>query len=313
MIDIKSKINKIKPYLPSEKFTTNFGIYAGILVCILGSSQLPKHFENIREKQHIKKELSGLTVGDITRRDSDGDGVLDWEEYLWGTDPKKIDTDSDGITDTQFIAQKRSELQEKTGVTNLDDNTSTNELAKEYFTAIIALQQSGGLTTEAMTNLASNLAENISLTQLPDTFTESSLSIVAPTNISRTNYKNEISAKLSENGNGNMGTEFTYIDALTRDEYSRGTARTSLEGIANTYKTFAVSISQISVPSDIVEAHVTFVNALYNTGLSLETTSAFWDDPIAGIEGLLQYRFYSTTVEDSLNSFQTYFTNNAIL
>ena len=32
-------------------------------------------------------------------QDTDGDGLPDWEESLYGTDPKKADTDGDGIGD----------------------------------------------------------------------------------------------------------------------------------------------------------------------------------------------------------------------
>lgn len=310
---IKEQIENIKPYLPSERFLTNFGICLGTALSIFVFTKLPSHFENIGEKQHIKKQFAGITVGEITRKDTDGDGVADWEEYLWGTSSENTDSDSDGISDLDYINQKKRELQEKTGTTGIESETVTDQLAREYFATIVALQESGGLTVEAMTNIATSFAENISLVELPNMFNSASVVSVTPTIQTRTKYKNDISARLTSNGSGSIGTEFNYIDQLTRDEYSRDSARASIEGIANSYKSFAVSISQMQVPNDIVEEHIAFVNALYNTGLSLETTSAFWDDPISGVTGLMQYKNYSYIVEESLTFFEDYFSKNGIL
>ncbi|MDO8620212.1 MAG: hypothetical protein Q7R64_02585 [bacterium] len=40
--------------------------------------------------------------------DADGDELPDWEEALWGTDPKKPDTDSDGTPDGAEVAAHRN-------------------------------------------------------------------------------------------------------------------------------------------------------------------------------------------------------------
>ena len=50
-------------------------------------------FEN-KETYKGAGQKNGLTYGNITikdlvNKDTDGDGILDWEEGLWGTDPTK--------------------------------------------------------------------------------------------------------------------------------------------------------------------------------------------------------------------------------
>jgi hypothetical protein len=42
-------------------------------------------------------------TSDPTRLDTDGDGLTDWEEWLFGTDPRDSDTDHDGLTDYEEI------------------------------------------------------------------------------------------------------------------------------------------------------------------------------------------------------------------
>ncbi|GEM_PF-6300824 len=49
----------------------------------------------------------------IAQKDTDGDGLKDWEEVIIGTDPKNPDTDGDGIPDGEEVNQSRSPV--KTG------------------------------------------------------------------------------------------------------------------------------------------------------------------------------------------------------
>ena len=97
-MNLKYKLRNIKerlrPYTPSEYFVTNLGIVLGVLFILFQIPKLPKHFENISEKQNIKRNFAGMTVEEIKTRETDSDGVLDWEEYLWGTDPQKFSSHS---------------------------------------------------------------------------------------------------------------------------------------------------------------------------------------------------------------------------
>jgi len=50
------------------------------------------------------------TPAQNTLPDSDGDGLKDWEELLWGTDPRNPDTDSDGTSDGDEVKMGRDPL-----------------------------------------------------------------------------------------------------------------------------------------------------------------------------------------------------------
>ena len=53
-------------------------------------------FKNTATYQKSNQEngltYGNLTIKDLVNKDTDRDGILDWEEGLWGTDPTKKET-----------------------------------------------------------------------------------------------------------------------------------------------------------------------------------------------------------------------------
>ncbi len=62
------------------------------------------NLENLSAKT-VSRQAAGLAL-----QDSDGDGLKDWEEALWRTDPQNPDTDGDGTPDGEEIAKSRNPL-----------------------------------------------------------------------------------------------------------------------------------------------------------------------------------------------------------
>ncbi len=65
-------------------------------------------------ENNAQQKLTGTnvlqTVSDRTAKDTDGDGLQDWEEALWGTDQSKPDSDGDGTPDGEEISTGRDPL-----------------------------------------------------------------------------------------------------------------------------------------------------------------------------------------------------------
>ncbi len=82
----------------------------GIVIVVAGGVWLfsPKTEQrptatNLVEKTSTKEKQTAPAF-----LDTDGDGLLDWEEALWGTDPKNKDTDRDGTSDGEEVALHRN-------------------------------------------------------------------------------------------------------------------------------------------------------------------------------------------------------------
>ena len=105
-------------------------------------------------------------LGDLVNRDTDVDGILDWEEGLWGTDPTKKDTDDDGVLDDAEIAKLKAETKEgESLISSIEENeetlTETDKFSRELFATIAALSQNGTMDEATVEKLTSSLAEHI--------------------------------------------------------------------------------------------------------------------------------------------------------
>src|SRR4051812_6869111 len=63
-------------------------------------------FKKKTDAQDAGLAYSTATVGTLVNRDTDEDGVLDWEEGLWGTDPTKKET-TPGTPDSVVVENLR--------------------------------------------------------------------------------------------------------------------------------------------------------------------------------------------------------------
>ncbi len=75
---------------------------AFVCICLWGLYYWFSSFKNT--KTYTPSEETVLTVAEQRVLDSDGDGLEDWQEDLYGTSNKLRDTDGDGLLDGQEVA-----------------------------------------------------------------------------------------------------------------------------------------------------------------------------------------------------------------
>ena len=92
-------------YLPSKKFVLVVLAISMVALAVIMFQFFPFNSKEVAQKNdedEARAELLQKLQGD-----SDGDGLRDWEEVLWKTDPQKNDTDGDGTADNDEILAKR--------------------------------------------------------------------------------------------------------------------------------------------------------------------------------------------------------------
>ncbi len=310
-------------YLPSKKFL----VVALSLLIILGA----EFFVSNKNKPDTGKNsdypskngfLSGLFGSG--QKDSDADGLMDWEETLWKTNPNDKDTDKDGTSDKEEIEQKRNPLKagpddkiEETvfsAKNNSDEAQVLNEteiFARNFFASFLSLYQSGKLDEETKSSLTEAFLKNFKSEVLPDKYSSSDLKITSGSSASiLKNYGNQ-TTKIINNRKEGLDEDETEIIARALEEKNENEIK-KLDRIAEIYKNTAADLINISVPSDISDEHLELINGIYNLSASLENTKELLNDPIKGMAGLNQYQENYLRVKRALLEISRYFTQKTI-
>ncbi len=88
-----------------------FWIFVGVLLVALVGFFVFVPLTTKEKKRSAGPPKTKEEAIQLVMRDSDNDGLKDWEEKIYGTDPEKIDTDKDGTPDGEEIKEGRNPLQ----------------------------------------------------------------------------------------------------------------------------------------------------------------------------------------------------------
>lgn len=265
-------------------------------------------------------ELAGIEIQnvallkDIVEKDSDGDGIKDWEEELWGTDPNNPDTDGDGIPDNIEIEQKRSALAVSASQNGIIEEGSLNEtdiFAREFFTTVVALGQSGNFNQGTIDTIANSFSQSITTEDIPDSYSMSDLKITSPAPEGIEGYYNNFKALVENPSYKDIGSELEILaEALQNDDKA---VLQELGGIANAYKSLAQEVKNVIVPSDIASTHLAFINNYMKTGEAIQKMEVVFDNPLVGVTGIAQHKTYSDEFVVIVETLETYFEENGII
>lgn len=301
-------MQKYKKYLPSKKFSIviiSAIVITGVVFGIFYYFSKSKSFN--KEKKGVIVEntlIESKTIQELIESDVDGDGVLDWEEALWGTDKNKKVT-FDGKSDSAYIADKKKELNIETDLNNEKNLSQTDIFARQFFSAYTALKASGQADSSIINNFSNALGESVSNPNLIDIYSEKDIKKALVDNEnSKIDYYNVLKNAFEKEKKSGIGDEINIISGGILEYESTGNEGKyqQLNIISEAYKNFAKKIIEVPVPESLVEIHLKIANSAYNTGISVENLSKINTDPIIGIAGLSQYQKYSDSLVSAVNN-----------
>lgn len=277
-----------KKYLPSKQFIVRIIAIAIIIAIVFGLYSIVKYFKNRTSPANQKAEL---TVKDIIveAKDSNENGIPDWEESLWGFNPM-----TNGPENKKAILEKKLELSKTSGTTNQNDSqksiTANENLSREFFALIMSLKESGDLNETSLKSAADAFGSQIKPTPIPDVYTSKDQIIKSSTKSEDvTNYLKSVNTLLSKHKD--LGTEITFISKGT--ENSDPTAFTLVDSIALSYISFSKELIKIPVPSKISSIILSMANNYEKLGQSTAGLSKGADDPIVAMKSLINYKNYN--------------------
>ncbi|MFA6536405.1 MAG: hypothetical protein WC250_00560 [Candidatus Paceibacterota bacterium] len=274
-------------------------------------------------QQNIVSDSSGLkqVASLVTEKDSDRDGLKDWEESLWGTDPMNPDTDGDGTNDSDEVKAGRNPLiqgpndilqksDDITQVTNISANeelSQTDKFSRELFARYLAFKQ-GSETLDPKSQeiiINSMLAEN-QTTISAKVHSSAELKVSQDNSAAALkNYGNLLGGAIISSSPKNTRNEITILNeaAQSGDENKIG----ELDPIITGYQDLIKAVLTIEVPTGAISIHIAFINSLEKVLVNIKTLRQFFTDPIAALSGINNYEGAVTSLQSSLTAFRSFF------
>ncbi len=286
-------------YLPSKQFIktviTALLVILGAWFVFYGAN---KFIVSNKKAPPTPQEIASTKAYQDVNRDSDNDGLKDWEEAIWGTDPHNPDTDGDGTTDGDEVKLHRDPL--KAGpndsldtVANIAQSattTLTNQLNLDFATRyLITSGLNGGqpLNTSQKLGLEDIFSQNLQKTVANHQDMYAQKDVIISVIKSPREYINEVAQADKTYFSGISGSELDIVrDALTTKDYSQ---LQKLDPHMQAYDKLIKFMLAEKVPPSYLDFHLELLNSIDNLKYSDGEMKKIATDPLAVVAGAKIY------------------------
>ncbi len=282
----------MQKYLPSKKFQIQVIAILIIIILFVSFRFLFNFIKNKIKERRIEKIQSAVTIKDVIEKDTNNNGISDWEEKLWGKDPN-----TNGKENREYILAKKAELYKKNENTLIDSNSLNTEgsakkesedLSRAFFATIMALQQAGELDEDSMNAIGNSIGDKVIPDEIPDVYTISNIKTIESSSDNISAYYLAFRDLAVKYKDADIGNELTFVAQGLQNNDPQLIA--IVGQIAISYQNFAKDLLNIPTPTTISKNAVNLANSYAKTGQSLEQISMGLDNPIKGMQGLLNYK-----------------------
>lgn len=262
-------------------------------------------------KEHtIEKTDAGLSR--VLAADSDGDGLKDWEEALWKTNPHDPDTDKDGAADNDEILAKRDPrkpgpndemnpriVDEINAAPSGDEENITARLARNFTTTYFSqkitsasagdgLIEKDGLKSQVFSDIARTITQEDVIDNKPKFSAEDFQISASPSENDARTYINTL---------GNIFKSASFPEKSDIEAISEAIVKQDqdIQGIKDLqlyqdgYEKLAQDMKTAPIPQSFLETHVAMANNFWRLGLYLKEFINIETDPIKGMIALNGY------------------------
>lgn len=280
-----------------------------------------------------KKDSPSVAVAGIKEiiatnqeKDTDGDGLKDWEETLWSTDIRKADTDGDGAGDGDEVKAERNplikgpndklNLNKQTGTQNGTTTvnlTETDKFARNFFTKYMELRKlsDGNISESERQLLITELAQAGALEIKAKVYTLDDMKYTTDGNMEgMERYGHNLARIIIENSPQNPESELDILnEAITKDDPN---VLKRLDLIIKNYKNIIKLSSETPIPQNATELHLEYINSLSRVVLSIENMKKLYTDPILTFSSLEYYKQSAESLEVAVINLSMFFLKNNI-
>ena len=288
---------------PSKQFLIRGAIAIGVVALIFVVQS--DWFRALFNKSPLVPTVSNKTVGEFISQDSNGNGISDWEEKLWGLDPTVLYTD--GVSHKSIIEERKRAL----GVADASamPENETDALARELLIITAALGTSGELTDESLAAVGAQLAESVEFQRTANHYSLKDLRTVQTTSASLEAYYDAFTALARKYQAGASEIDIIVTALDTGDLSSIG----ALESIKASYEKFTRELVSLPVPVGLQRHHLEIINSIYGLSIALSYIQELSDNSANALAGVALYKINDARLFMANQEIQAYLQRYGIL
>lgn len=299
---------------PSPKVGIALILVVLIVVTVIFGSKL-KFEVPVKDLESVELVLERKTGADFKSGDKDGDGLPDWLEEFYKTDPNNPDTDGDGTNDGDEITEKRDPTipgpddffpEQKDLISEIDmsvfkANSLTDKTSIELFSQYLNLKKQGLLKPEEGAQMIEEISKTaVKQASLKPIYFKENLNIVPSTKESISAYGERLAQIALEH----YTTMESYKNIRGIDYFSK---------ISQEYKKYGENASSMSIPDVFANVHLTLINQLNNTAVFFDSIVKGEQDPVTAMVISAQYQSTEGGETEVYTTLSNYFKNNDII
>lgn len=261
-------------------------------------------FKNTEIFQRINTG-NGLTYGDMTiedlvNKDTDGDGIPDWQEGLYGLDPNKKET-TPGTPDSSALSKLRIAQGNEAGATygenGVENLTQTEKFSRELFATVAALNQNGQVDQATIDALSNSMATKIENPIQRKVYTMSDIKIVnSDTKQTIQKYSDALN-NIYKKHQVKKGA-LTILQEFIEDETNLDKLL-ELDPVINQTNQTIIESLKIPVPQSLALLHLDLINNFEKMMENISDIKLFNNDPIVAIGAIIQFGNNTDTLTSS--------------
>lgn len=280
--------------------------------------------KNNNKKSVVSSKATSTPFEDLSG-DSDGDGLKNWEESLWKTDPGNKDSDGDGVVDGEEVAMGHSptikgpndSLLATSSEIGGDKNkkiTATDKFSRTFFARYIRLKQAGINIDESATN---QLVDDI----INKDYAVETLENIAIKDIRVINNNSPVVLKDYGNALGTIikkgGEMASEQELLILQEYiEKGEKFEEFERfdpIIAKYSYLLEWLKKVKVPKDLAIDHLSLLNGLNGLMFAVQGMREMETDPVGALLYTENYEEYFKKMVFGIEGIQKYLDKEGIV
>lgn len=242
------------------------------------------------------------TIVDLIGNDTDGDGIPDWQEPLFGLDPTKKET-TPGIPDSTAIAKMRTSDGDSATIADgtaegTENLTETDKFSRELFSTTATLSQTGEIDQATADKISSSLAEKIKNYVPRKIYTLSDIKIINDNSLQAIKkYDNAL--KTINKKYQDKESVFAILQKFIVNENNvDSSVLTELDPVITQSQTVMSELIKISVPQSLAPLLLDSLNASERLIENMSDIKLFDTDPIVAMSAISKYK-------DNINLFNS--------